>query len=142
MREFDVIIERDAEGFYVASVPSLAGCHTQARSLDELMDRVREAVELCLESRTGRKRGSSSSASSGCGWQDDPPAEGDRPGRRSSPRGRRLHGRPDSRQPQVPGAPRWAQDGRAGAGETIGPGLMGKILRDCEMDRERLLTLL
>lgn len=53
MREFDVIIERDAEGYYVASVPSLTGCHTQARSLDELMDRVREAVELCLEVEDG-----------------------------------------------------------------------------------------
>ena len=48
-REFSVIIERDAEGYYVASVPALRGCHTQARSLDELMVRVREAVELCLE---------------------------------------------------------------------------------------------
>ncbi len=48
-REFDVVIERDAEGYYVASVPALPGCHTQARSLDQLMDRVREAVELCLE---------------------------------------------------------------------------------------------
>lgn len=48
-REFDVVIERDAEGYYVASVPSLHGCHTQARSLDQLMERVREAVELCLE---------------------------------------------------------------------------------------------
>lgn len=57
MREFDVIIERDAEGFYVASVPSLAGCHTQARSLDELMDRVREAVELCLEVEDGSDAG-------------------------------------------------------------------------------------
>jgi predicted RNase H-like HicB family nuclease len=48
-RQFDVIIERDSEGYYVASVPALRGCHTQARSLDELMERVREAVELCLE---------------------------------------------------------------------------------------------
>lgn len=40
-REFSVIIERDAEGYYVASVPALRGCHTQARSLDELMARVR-----------------------------------------------------------------------------------------------------
>ena len=48
-REFSVIIERDAEGYYVASVPALRGCHTQARSLDELMSRVREAAELCLE---------------------------------------------------------------------------------------------
>ena len=48
-RDFDVVIERDAEGFYVATVPALHGCHTQARSLDELIDRVREAIELCLE---------------------------------------------------------------------------------------------
>lgn len=48
-REFDVLIERDTEGFYVASVPALKGCHTQATSLDELMVRVREAIELCLE---------------------------------------------------------------------------------------------
>ena len=48
-REFNVIIEQDAEGFFVASVPSLPGCHTQARSLDELMRRIREAIELCLE---------------------------------------------------------------------------------------------
>lgn len=48
-REFSVVIERDSEGYYVGSVPSLSGCHTQARSLDELMERIREAVELCLE---------------------------------------------------------------------------------------------
>ena len=48
-REFDVVVERDDEGYYVASVPALQGCHTQARSLDELMSRVREAIELCLE---------------------------------------------------------------------------------------------
>lgn len=38
-RAFNVIIERDAEGYYVATVPELPGCHTQARSLDKLMDR-------------------------------------------------------------------------------------------------------
>jgi len=48
-REFNVIIERDAEGYFVASVPSLPGCHTQAKSLDELIERIREAIELCLE---------------------------------------------------------------------------------------------
>jgi predicted RNase H-like HicB family nuclease len=48
-RQFDVVIERDEDGLYVASVPQLRGCHTQARSLDEVMERIREAVELCLE---------------------------------------------------------------------------------------------
>ncbi len=48
-REFNVVVERDREGYYVASIPELAGCHTQAKSLDELMERIREAAELCLE---------------------------------------------------------------------------------------------
>ncbi len=47
--EFSVIVERDEEGYYVASVPELRGCHTQARSLDKLMERIREAIQLCLE---------------------------------------------------------------------------------------------
>ncbi len=46
---FNVIVERDEEGFYVATVPELRGCHTQAKSLDKLMKRIREAIELCLE---------------------------------------------------------------------------------------------
>ncbi len=48
-REFSVIVERDEEGYYVASVPALPGCHTQARSLDKLIERIREAIELCVE---------------------------------------------------------------------------------------------
>jgi len=48
-REFSVIIERDSAGYLVASVPALRGCHTQARSLDVLMRRIREAADLCLE---------------------------------------------------------------------------------------------
>jgi len=49
MREFTVVIEQDDEGYYIADVPELKGCHTQARSLDELMERVKEAIQLCLE---------------------------------------------------------------------------------------------
>jgi predicted RNase H-like HicB family nuclease len=48
-REYTVIIERDDEGFYIADVPELRGCHTQAKSLDELMERTREAILLCIE---------------------------------------------------------------------------------------------
>jgi predicted RNase H-like HicB family nuclease len=48
-REFNVIIERDSEGYLVASVPELHGCHTQARSLDQLLERTKEVIELCLE---------------------------------------------------------------------------------------------
>jgi predicted RNase H-like HicB family nuclease len=48
-RQFDVVIERDDEGYYVASVPQLPGCHTQARSLDEVTQRIREAIEVCHE---------------------------------------------------------------------------------------------
>jgi predicted RNase H-like HicB family nuclease len=48
-RQFSVVVERDAEGFFVATVPALPCCHTQARSLDQLMERVREAIELVIE---------------------------------------------------------------------------------------------
>jgi predicted RNase H-like HicB family nuclease len=48
-RQFDVVVERDSDGYFVASVPALPGCHTQAKSLDVLNKRIREAIELCLE---------------------------------------------------------------------------------------------
>jgi predicted RNase H-like HicB family nuclease len=48
-KKFNVVIERDSEGWLVASVPSLPGCHTQARSFDELDLRIKEAIALCLE---------------------------------------------------------------------------------------------
>ncbi|MBO1349632.1 MAG: type II toxin-antitoxin system HicB family antitoxin [Hormoscilla sp. GUM202] len=51
-REFNVIIEKDSQGYLVASVPSLPGCHTQAKSLDKLMERIQEAIELYLEVET------------------------------------------------------------------------------------------
>jgi predicted RNase H-like HicB family nuclease len=50
-REFTIVVERDEDGFYVASVPALPGCHTQARSLDALTERIREAIALHLVDR-------------------------------------------------------------------------------------------
>ncbi len=48
-RKFTVVIEKDEEGYLVATVPALRGCHTQAKTLDTLMKRVREVISLCLE---------------------------------------------------------------------------------------------
>ncbi|HAS82508.1 MAG TPA: HicB family protein [Verrucomicrobia bacterium] len=48
-REFNVVIEQDEDGYFIASVPALRGCHTQAKSLDVLMKRVKEAIALCVE---------------------------------------------------------------------------------------------
>jgi predicted RNase H-like HicB family nuclease len=48
-RQFTVVIERDEEGYYMADVPELKGCHTQARSLDDLLERIKESIRLCLE---------------------------------------------------------------------------------------------
>ena len=50
-KEFTVIIEQDEKGYFIGEVPELPGCHTQAKSLDILMERVRAAIALCLESR-------------------------------------------------------------------------------------------
>ncbi len=48
-KEFTIIIEQDEDGIYVASVAELEGCHTQAKTLDELRERVKEAIHLYLE---------------------------------------------------------------------------------------------
>ena len=47
--EFDVVILEDESGGYVALVPALPGCHTQGDTMDEVLDNVREAIELYLE---------------------------------------------------------------------------------------------
>ena len=49
IHNFTVIIERDEDGFYVGSVPALRGCHTQGKTIDELLRNIKEAIELCLE---------------------------------------------------------------------------------------------
>lgn len=53
-REYNIIIEKDAEGYYIGSVPELKGCHSQAKSMDELMVRMKEVIELC-ENVSGKK---------------------------------------------------------------------------------------
>ena len=48
-REFYVVVEKDEDGFYVGEVPQLKACYTQGRTLDELMDNIKEVIELCFE---------------------------------------------------------------------------------------------
>jgi predicted RNase H-like HicB family nuclease len=47
--DFSVLIEKDEDGYYVATVPALKSCYTQARTLEELYPRIKEVVDLCLE---------------------------------------------------------------------------------------------
>ena len=47
--KFGVVVEKDEDGYYVASVPELPGCHTQAKTLDQVMKRIKEAIEVYLE---------------------------------------------------------------------------------------------
>lgn len=48
MRSYDVLIERDEDGWLVGTVIQLPGCHTQARTLDDLMRNVKEAIQAYL----------------------------------------------------------------------------------------------
>ena len=50
--QFNVVVEMDSEGYFVATVPALHGCHTQAKNLDKIMERIKEAIELCLEEKS------------------------------------------------------------------------------------------
>jgi len=56
MYEFDTIIIEDETGGYVAFVPALPGCHTQGDTLQELMENVKEAIELYLETLTKEEK--------------------------------------------------------------------------------------
>ncbi|MBI3793982.1 MAG: type II toxin-antitoxin system HicB family antitoxin [Nitrospinae bacterium] len=56
IREYTVVIERDEQGIFVADVPELPGCHTQAKSLDSLMDRIKEAIQLCVVAQKSTSR--------------------------------------------------------------------------------------
>jgi len=47
--DFNVLIEQDEDGIYVAKVPELEGCYTQGKTLQEVVDRIKEAIEVCLE---------------------------------------------------------------------------------------------
>jgi predicted RNase H-like HicB family nuclease len=51
MGEFTVIIEMDEEGWYVAKVPEIQGCYTQGKTISQVLERIREAIEVCLESK-------------------------------------------------------------------------------------------
>ena len=47
--EYTIVIEKDEDGYYVGSVPGLLGCHTQGTSIDQLLERMQEAIALWLE---------------------------------------------------------------------------------------------
>ena len=49
VHNFSVLIEKDEDGYYVATVPALKSCYTQAKTLRELYPRIKEVIELCLE---------------------------------------------------------------------------------------------
>ena len=55
---FSVVVRKDEDDYYVATVPELPGCHTQAKSLDDLMSRIKEAISLYLETEGGSPIGS------------------------------------------------------------------------------------
>jgi predicted RNase H-like HicB family nuclease len=55
--KFGVIVEKDEDGYYIASVPELPGCHTQAKTLEEVMKRIKEAIEAYLEAEGPKSEG-------------------------------------------------------------------------------------
>ena len=50
MMDFTVLIEQDEDGIFIAKVPEIAGCYTQGKTLQEVLERIKEAIEVCLES--------------------------------------------------------------------------------------------
>jgi predicted RNase H-like HicB family nuclease len=48
-KEFYVVIEKGEDGIYIGEVPQLKACYSQAETIDELMQNIREVIEMCLE---------------------------------------------------------------------------------------------
>ncbi len=46
---FLVLIEQDKDGWFVAKVPDIRGCYTQGKTVEQAMERVKEAIQVCLE---------------------------------------------------------------------------------------------
>ncbi len=49
MTDFNIIIEKGEDGYLISEVVGLDGCHTQAKTMDELIKRTKEAISLYLE---------------------------------------------------------------------------------------------
>lgn len=63
-RTFDVLLERGLDGWIIASVPVMPGCHTQGKTKTQALARIKEAIQLCLETGQVPRKASPSSASS------------------------------------------------------------------------------
>lgn len=48
-REFYVVIEKDEDGFYVGEVLGLRACYSQGKTIDELLENIKEVIRMCLE---------------------------------------------------------------------------------------------
>jgi predicted RNase H-like HicB family nuclease len=46
---YTVLIEQDEDGIYIAKVPDISGCYTQGKTVEQAMERIKEAIQVCLE---------------------------------------------------------------------------------------------
>jgi predicted RNase H-like HicB family nuclease len=46
---FQIVIEQDEDGFFIADVPALTGCHTQGKTFEEVMQNIREVIRMCVQ---------------------------------------------------------------------------------------------
>jgi predicted RNase H-like HicB family nuclease len=49
-QKFNILVEQDEDGVFVANVPSIPGCYSQGKSFEEVVNRIKEAITVCIES--------------------------------------------------------------------------------------------
>jgi predicted RNase H-like HicB family nuclease len=59
MRDYYMVVERDEDGWYVGNIPEFPGCHTQGKTIEELSERMKEAISLYLDEANESAGGSS-----------------------------------------------------------------------------------
>lgn len=55
LRNFEVVIEKCDDGWFIADIPALPGCHTQGKTKKEVLENIKEAIQLCLEMASEKK---------------------------------------------------------------------------------------
>ncbi len=54
---FQIMVERDEAGYYVAECPALRACYTQGKTYEEVIENIKDVIALCLEDLKGRRKG-------------------------------------------------------------------------------------
>ena len=55
-RIFQVVVDQDEAGMYVAECPGLRACYTQGSTYEEVIENIKDVIEMCLKDLKSKKK--------------------------------------------------------------------------------------